>query len=182
MPIQLFDSGNSLRFIEDNEERKILKSTITGIEILDGHILKFLITQGIFHHIYVRFADVTFPITANAEQMRDFLLSNWLAIVGSGGGGGGQVEIDQFNKLVEIATIEQEIRLQIQQYTDPLLVDDTNPNVMYKGYAEPASLQTDPVWRISRTTKTTLQTITEWADGNMLFDNSWVNRAGLIYS
>jgi hypothetical protein len=57
---------------------------------------------------------------------------------------------------------------------------DEQSTYTYFGFAEPGSVETDPVWRIKRITNLSL-TI-QYPDGNANFDNVWQDRASLIYS
>lgn len=57
-------------------------------------------------------------------------------------------------------------------------------NYIYKAWAPAGSLSSQAVWRLSRTTKDPVTNAmdTEWADGNLEFDNVFDNRASLSYS
>lgn len=63
-----------------------------------------------------------------------------------------------------------------------------NETVIYNGEADPGSLDSQPVWRIKRTTliepssNLDVEVVVEWADGNAEFDNVWDDRLTLSYS
>lgn len=58
--------------------------------------------------------------------------------------------------------------------------DTTTTNIVYVGYANIGSLDSDPVWKIKK-----IDTInganTTWADGDDAFDNIWDDRTTLTY-
>ncbi|MGW8177411.1 MAG: hypothetical protein ACWGQW_01225 [bacterium] len=60
-------------------------------------------------------------------------------------------------------------------------VDDTT---LYKGEAEPGTLETEAKWRIQRITFVGADedVVIEWANGSGSFVHAWSNRAGLSYS
>lgn len=62
------------------------------------------------------------------------------------------------------------------------IVHDAGSGVTYRGYANLGTAVTEASWKISRTTVAAGVTLTEYADGNMEYDNIWNNRASLTYS
>ena len=61
------------------------------------------------------------------------------------------------------------------------IVDDLGA-VQYIGYASLGTGQDKPGWKITRVTTAGSVTITEYADGDMKYDNKWSDRATLDYS
>ncbi len=53
--------------------------------------------------------------------------------------------------------------------------------VTYKGYAPLGTRQDNPEWKITRATVAGGTTTTEYADGNMEYDNVWADRLTLNY-
>lgn len=64
----------------------------------------------------------------------------------------------------------------------PSLVDESNANVIYNGFALPGGKVTDPVWAIQKITKTNRVYAYQWAGGTKNLDKIWNNRKALIYS
>ena len=62
------------------------------------------------------------------------------------------------------------------------IVDMATPTVTYFGYAKLGVRQNDAKWKIVRKTINLTITITEYADGNMEYDNVWNDRTSLNYS
>ena len=56
-------------------------------------------------------------------------------------------------------------------------------NVIYAGYAQPGSSESDPVWQIRRMTYDANDNLTnvDFADGTASFDKIWNNRTGYTY-
>jgi len=62
------------------------------------------------------------------------------------------------------------------------IVDVASGTVTYRGYAQLGTKTSAAKWKITRTTITGTVTLTEYADGDMKYDNIWNDRAGLTYS
>lgn len=67
-------------------------------------------------------------------------------------------------------------------FYEPKLVDESNANAVYKGYAVPGSLTANPVWAILKITNKLGVLSYQWAGGSKSFDKVWDNRKALIYS
>lgn len=61
---------------------------------------------------------------------------------------------------------------------------DQNGTLLYIGVANPGSLESEPVWRISKLTYNQQNNLNMilWAHGTMRFDNVWDDRASFSYS
>lgn len=59
--------------------------------------------------------------------------------------------------------------------------DFVGDDAIYKGKAEPGSLESDPVWRISKITFVGEDIFETWADGDSLFNKQWSNRESYNY-
>jgi len=62
------------------------------------------------------------------------------------------------------------------------IVDETDPNNVYIGYALPGSDTTDPVWTIKRVNTNGTITTIAFASGVMTATLVWDDRAGYSYS
>jgi hypothetical protein len=58
---------------------------------------------------------------------------------------------------------------------------DVEGDIIYTGWAAPGSLESAPVWLITRTTFVGDDVTIEYCDGNAQYDNVWTNRATLGY-
>lgn len=61
-------------------------------------------------------------------------------------------------------------------------LDKVSESVTYIGYAAAGSATNAASWKIKKITTTGDDIAITWADGNILFDNVWDNRASLTYS
>jgi hypothetical protein len=68
------------------------------------------------------------------------------------------------------------------KYAVRVAVDSVHNDWFYIGKAEPAADDTANVWQVKKMVKTTTDITITWADGNLLFDNSWDNREAISFS
>lgn len=68
-------------------------------------------------------------------------------------------------------------------FYDPVIVDETNPNIVYYGYLPDASTtnENNPIWAVLRVTNDDGIKRYKWADGDKNFDNIWRDREILTY-
>ena len=67
-------------------------------------------------------------------------------------------------------------------YKEPLRIDQTNPDLIYKGYPSVVSANTsEPSWAITRTKISGGVIGVSWANGNRNFVNAWDDRYSLTY-
>jgi len=62
------------------------------------------------------------------------------------------------------------------------IIDQSDPNEVYIGWAEVGTKTNEPKWRIKRIKTINGISYIGWADGDLLFDNVWDERRSLNYS
>lgn len=61
-------------------------------------------------------------------------------------------------------------------------IDNSTPNITYRGYADPGTQDPQALWAIQKETRDEAGIIAiRWADGNKLFNKIWDNRAAYSY-
>jgi hypothetical protein len=73
------------------------------------------------------------------------------------------------------------IRTMTESQPEPI-VDVASGTVTYRGYADLGTGTDEAKWKIVKVLIAGTVTTTQYADGNMLYDNIWDNRATLSYS
>lgn len=185
MATEIINNGASLKIVTNAVPRFILKSQIKDVNVLRDTIIKIDIGQGTLNNIYVDQAEVTVPASISVDDLRDQIIAMLHGVAD------GLATEEKQN--TEIATI-QDLKVQVSDlqskvgsvdnklFFEPALVDENNPNTLYKGYALPGAKTSDPVWAIEKiSSKNGIQSY-QWAGGNKTFDKVWDNRAALIYS
>ncbi len=185
MATEIVNNGASLKITTGTESRLILKSQIRDVNVLRDTIIKIDIGQGALNNVYVDQAEVSNPASVSVDDLRDKIIA---MLAGNSSGLATELKQDS-----EIATI-QDLKVQVADlqtkvgsvdnklFFEPALVDENNPNTVYKGYALPGAKTGDPVWAVEKiTSKNGIQSY-KWAGGTKVFDKVWDNRAALIYS
>lgn len=187
MAIEIINNGATLKIIRDGASKLISKIQIREISVVNTNVLKLDTGQGLYN-TFISYPDVTNPVTANPEALRDAV--NSMLATGGSIGGGGATELKQDNEIIELQNIKTRMdtllgkvdTLNDRVFIEALLVDEATPNTIFKGYAIPGASTSNPVWAIERITVSGDVTIKKWASGNKNFDKVWDNRASLSYS
>lgn len=185
--IQITDNGASIKVVNGTQVRNITKSQIVEVEVIKGTTVKIDIGQGNLENVFIPFADVTVPVVANVGALRD-AINDMMAP--PSGATGGATEAKQDTEIAKLTTINALIdnlktlltSLDNKIWHEPLALDESNPNIVYKGYAMPGSSLDNPLWAVSKTVNVLDVKTTTWADGNKNLDNVWNNREALAYS
>ena len=179
------NNGASLKITEDGASRFVLKYQIREVEIVRDTIIKIDIGQGALNNIFVDQANVTVPVSATVEALRDVIRGML-----QGNVAGSATEAKQTEGISEIKTLQAAVgnlqakvnSLDDKTFYQPSLVDESNPNAVYNGFALPGAKVDVAAWAIQKVTKVKGVLTYQWAVGNKNFDKVWNNRTALIYS
>ncbi len=179
------NNGGNIKITENGSSRFVLKYQVREVEIVRDTIIKIDIGQGALNNIFIDQADVTAPATATVEELRDQIIGMLQTNVT-----GTATEAKQTEEINEIKTLQAVVgnlqakvnSLDDKTFFQPKLVDESNANTVYNGFAVPGSTVDAPVWAIQKVTKANGVYSYSWAGGNRNFDKVWNNRKALIYS
>ncbi len=179
------NNGGSIKITENGASRFVLKYQVREVEIVRDTIIKIDIGQGALNNIYVDQADVTAPVTATVEELRDQIIGMLQTNVTGTATEAKQTE--EINEIKNLQAVVGNLQAKVNSLDDktffqPKLVDESNANVVYNGFAVPGTAVDAPVWAIQKVTKTNGVYSYQWAGGNRNFDKIWNNRKALIYS
>ncbi len=185
MATTIENNGASIKITDEGVSRYILKYQIREVEIVRDTIIKIDIGQGALNNIFVDQANVTVPASASVEALRDLIMGMLQNNVA-----GTATEAKQTEEIGEIKNLQAVVgnlqakinSLDDKTFYQPKLVDESNANVIYNGFALPGSAVDAPVWAVQKVTKTNGVYSYLWAGGNRNFDKVWNNRKALIYS
>ena len=183
--ITIENNGASIKITEDGVSRYVLKYQIREVEIVRDTIIKIDIGQGALNNIFIDQATVTVPVSASVEALRDLIMAMLQSNVA-----GSATEAKQTEEIAAIANLQTAVsalQTKVNSIEDktpyqPKLVDESNANVVYNGFALPGAAVDAAVWAIQKVTKTNGVYSYQWAGGTKAFDKIWNNRKALIYS
>jgi len=182
--VDIINNGASLKIVTDGVANFITKYQIQQITIIKSSIIKLDLGRGALHNVFINFADVRNPLAANPEDLRDRINEMLLTSVA---GNATEVKQDvEIGTLSDIREIINNMRMKLDTMgnsilDEPILVDESNPLTIYKGFANIRSKTSDPVWAIQRITNKGEINYYEWANGDRNFDNVWDNRLEYDY-
>lgn len=70
---------------------------------------------------------------------------------------------------------------QITKYEAPTLIDEVSDNLIYLGWADAGTLESDPKWKIRRIRRIGTVWDLKYANGNEFYRNVWNDRLTLTY-
>jgi hypothetical protein len=179
MSTQIINAGASLKVVTDAAPRFILKNQIKEVVVLRDTIIKIDIGQGALYNIFIDQLDVTSPASTSVDDLRDKIMDMLQTTVSAG----LATEQKQIEGNSEIVNLKNSINvINDKLFYECRLVDESNSNVVYKGFANPGALTSQAVWAIQKITNNAGILSYQWADGNKNFDNIWNNRKILPYS
>lgn len=179
MSTQIINAGASLKVVTDASPRFILKNQIKEVVVLRDTIIKIDIGQGALYNIFIDQLDVTLPTSTSVDDLRDKIMDMLQTTVSAG----LATEQKQIEGNSEIVNLKNSINvINDKLFYECRLVDESNSNVVYKGFANPGALTSQAVWAIQKITNNAGILSYQWADGNKNFDNIWNNRKILPYS
>ncbi len=186
MATQIINNGASIKITDGTQVRNIMKSQIIEIVVVKTNIVKIDIGKGALYNIFIPYADVTLPVTADAESLKE-AINEFLAIGTMAGTATEAKQIVEIDKLTALSTTADTIKnavnaLDSKIFFEPVMVDESNPNIIYKGFASPAADTGNPVWAIQRVSIANEVCSYQWADGNKNFDKVWKDRTSLKYA
>ncbi len=104
--IQIINQGASLKVVINNIPRYITKSQVREIGIVKDTFIKLDTGQGI-HNLYLNHPDVTAPVTATPELLRE-AINNMLLTGGTGSG--TATEAKQDSGITELQNLKTEVQ------------------------------------------------------------------------
>jgi len=185
MATTIADNGAVITLTIDGEDLDVSKDEILKVKIVKNTYVLLDLGLDPLHNVFIPFADVTAPLTANIRALRDAIR----AMLNSGAGVSAteSKQNEQITILNSVKTTLETIQnhakgLDDKIFHEPLIVDDSGVLVIYNGYALPGTAQNSATWAIERIQKKDGMDVHTWANGNRNFTNSWIDREALTYA
>jgi hypothetical protein len=186
MAFQIFNDGACIRIENGTKTLLVTKEQVKTIDTVQNNIVRIDIGEGALKNIFINYQDVTSPVVNSGNELREVINSMLLSDQYDGG---DATEATQITILQEIQNIKGVTTNLLQnQYQpdftklDPIFVDESNPNVIYKGWARTYSSGSAAAWAIQRISRINDIIIYEWADGEQYYTKVWDNRLALTYA
>jgi hypothetical protein len=204
MAIQIVDNGASIDIVTNSIPLSVNKSSIITVRVVSGTTVKLDIGKGSLYNIYINQAQVTVPTTSSAEDLRTKIMGMLQTASGSGGGGGDASSANQQLQTAELQNIKNGVLstngalldlntaiidlcskvdlINDKLFYEPIAVDETSGNIVYKGYAVWGTSSREAKWAIQKVVNDDGMITYSWAGGNRLLNKVWDDRKTLTYS
>lgn len=182
--MEISSNGASLKIVDGTNVVNVIKANILFVEVIKTNIIKIDIGAGPLHNFFVSFPDVTVPVTANPGALRDAILEMLLSGTGNTGNATEANQLAEIAALNNVVTTLNAINIGVTDKTfdEPLLMDDGQAHLIYKGYALIGSKGNQAVWAIQKIQHIAGTDVVTWANGNKNFTNVWNDREALTYN
>lgn len=183
MGFKLINDGASIRIENGSKILFVTKDQVKTIDTIQNNIVRIDIGEGPLKNIFINYQDVETPVVASANELRDLI--NQMLLSGNYDGSDAK-EATQLTILNQIQTISGILATIKDRETDllqtePSRVDESNPNMIYRGWHAAFGVPDVNEWAIERITMVNDEEIHEWAFGTKRQIYAWNNRAGLQY-
>ena len=182
----VYNDGACIKIAFNGNVIQVNKCQIKTIDTIRNDIVRIDIGEGPLKNIYIRLPDVIFPesfrgVIALRDYIKDLMIQNGFSTEAK--------QDAEITELQQIRTVLLDIKTVFQNgggggglpIKQPLREDESQPNVVYKGYAVANANTRDTAWAIQKISRIDNQIIYEWADGDENYDNIWDNRYELQY-
>ena len=185
MATEIINNGASLKIVTNGAARNISKQQIRETSIVNNNIVKLDLGLGTFKDVFIPFPEVTAPVAATPEALMDAINAMLLGV-----NSGLATEQQQNQGISELLNIKSSLAgindkmqtLNDKLLQDALLVDETVPGAIFRGFATPGSPTPNAVWAIQKVTNNNGIISHQWAGGNKNFDKVWDDRVNLVYA
>jgi hypothetical protein len=186
MPLQITNDGACIRVQNGSTILHISKSQIKTVDTIRADTVRLDIGEGALKNICIRYSDVSDPVVQNAGELEDAIKT---MLASSGNSATGATEQSQISILQEVQNLESIFKTQYYWYPneldltkrEPSIIDESNPNVVYKGWHNKQGVTNVAEWAIQRITNINSVIRYEWAYGSQVQTNVWNDRLNYDY-
>lgn len=183
MAFQIFNDGACIRIESGTKILLVTKEQVKTIDTIQNNIVRIDIGEGPLKNIFINYQDVTAPVVTSASELRDLIKGMLLSDQYDGGDATEQGQVNILDKLTDIAATLQTIKLTEVDLSkmEPSLVDESNPNVIYRGWHSATGNPAEMEWALQKISRIDDTVHYEWAWGTQKQIHIWNDRASQLY-
>ncbi len=179
----IFDTGGLIVIQYPNKSLMIRKEQVKTIDIIDELTVRLDIGEGPLKNIYVRHPLGSPPNGQTAEEIVDVLIQCMAANAAQSTCCEDSLAV--LNSILQKTSFIQtyvSTKPVLQLTEEPTLIDESNPNVIYKGWHNGNGVRTNAEWAIQRITRSNDLIASEWAGGGKQFIHIWDERSTVLFN
>lgn len=174
---QFGDNGESIRSLV------IAKEQVRTIDIIKDFIVRIDIGEGPLKNIFVDYRLVTYPVADTVVDLKTMIANMLTSEINDGDAPSELTQQNIFYKVNDIANLLTTIKDKETDFSlaEPSRVDESNPNIVYRGWHKSFGVPDVAEWAIERITRINDEEIHEWAFGHKKQIYKWTDRATAQY-
>lgn len=181
--IQIINDGAVIRIEKGTKTLLVTKEQVKTIDTVHDNVVRIDIGEGPLRNIFVNYQEVAVPAVASANELRDLIKGWMLSDQYDGGDATEATQISILNQVSQLTNVLVAMNLRQLDPTkeEPSRVDESNPNMIYRGWHARFGVPEQAEWAIERVKQVNDEIIHEWAFGTKKQIYPWSQRETFNY-
>jgi hypothetical protein len=184
MAFEISNDGAVIRIENESKTFLICKDQIRRIDTVGNNNVRISLGEGSLSDVLINYQAVASPLVASALELRD-VIKSWLFSNNYTQRVASEQTLTQISQqLSNLSNILQANQQNAKDFadSDPTLIDETNPNITYKGWHYWNGVEDQEEWAILRITRQNGITRYEWTMAGKAQQFKWSERYTLPYA
>ncbi|WP_121355752.1 hypothetical protein [Flavisolibacter nicotianae] len=185
LPItQITNDGAVIRIEKNGKILLVAKDQVKTIDTVHENIVRIDIGEGPLKNIFLNYQEVSAPAVGSANELRDTIKAMMLTDAYLGGDAKEVTQVAILNQVGQLTNVLVAMNLRQLDLTkdEPSRLDESNPNMVYRGWHAAFGIPEQHEWAIERIRQVNDEIIHEWAFGTKKAIYAWSERATFNYA
>lgn len=181
--VQIYNDGACIRVEKNGKTLLVAKDQVKTIDTVHQNIIRIDIGEGPLKNIFLNYQDVSTPEVQSANELRDSIKAMMLTDAYLGGDAKEVTQVSILNQVSQLTNVLVAMNLRQLDPTkeEPSRVDESNPNMIYRGWHARFGVPEQNEWAIERVRQVNDEIIHEWAFGTKKQIYPWSQRETFNY-
>ncbi|RYY00994.1 MAG: hypothetical protein EOO53_20225 [Gammaproteobacteria bacterium] len=181
--VQISNDGAVIRIEKNGKILLVAKDQVKTIDIVHTNNVRIDIGEGPLKNIFLNYQEVGSPVVASASELRDIINAMMLTDAYLGGDAKEVTQVSILNQVSQLTNVLVAMNLRELDATkgEPSRIDESNPNMIYRGWHARFGVPEQLEWAIERVKQVNDEIISEWAYGTKRQIYPWSQRETLNY-
>ena len=181
--IEIYNDGACIRVEKNGKTLLVAKDQVKTIDTVHDNIIRIDIGEGPLKNIFLNYQDVSTPVVASANELRDTIKAMMLSDQYDGGDAKETTQLSILATVSQLTNVLLAMNLRQLDPTkeEPSRVDESNPNMIYRGWHARFGVPEQNEWAIERVKQVNDEIIHEWAFGTKKLIYPWSQRETFNY-
>ncbi|GAA4727386.1 hypothetical protein [Flavisolibacter ginsenosidimutans] len=179
----LINDGAVIRIEKNGKTLLVAKDQVKTIDTVHDNIVRIDIGEGPLKNIFLNYQEVSNPVVASANELRDTIKAMMVTDAYLGGDAKEVTQIAILNQVSQLTNVLVAINNRELKVTadEPSRTDESNPYTIYRGWHSRFGIPDQQEWAIERIRRDGDEIISEWAFGTKRAIYPWTERETLNY-